>query len=121
MNSSRETIRGKSSNKKMFTTNVQHIPKSREGTTINCVFNTIRGFLLGFIIFRGEKIEDNYIRNRRLRMCMTMKRKTWMTSFLFKEFSSLFIRLVFKSISQNNKHLLILYGHGSHVILKSIK
>jgi hypothetical protein len=52
---------------------------------------------------------------------MTMKRITWMTSFLFKEFSSLFVRLVFKSIFQNNKHILILYGHGSHVILKSNK
>jgi hypothetical protein len=83
--------------------------------------NTIRDFLTRFITCRGEKIEDNYIRNPRLRMCMTMKRKTCMPSFLFKEFSSLFIRLVFKNISQNNKHLLTLYGHGSHVILKSIK
>jgi hypothetical protein len=51
---------------------------------------------------------------------MVMQNKTWMTTFLFKEFQSFFKNLVSNGISQSNTHLLILDGHGSHVTLKEI-
>jgi hypothetical protein len=44
-----------------------------------------------------------------------------MTCYLFKQFLSFFIRLVLGSLFQHNRHLLILNGHGSHVILKAIE
>jgi hypothetical protein len=51
---------------------------------------------------------------------MAMQTKVWMTSFLFKEFLSLFKRSLLGGISQFNWHLLILDGHGSHVTLEPI-
>jgi hypothetical protein len=52
---------------------------------------------------------------------MGVQTKAWMTSFLFKEFLSLFKRSILGGSSPNNHHLLILNGHGSHVNLKAIK
>jgi len=67
-----------------------------------------------FFIFSGEKIRINYIKNCKLGTCMAMHKKTWVTSFLFKEFLSFFIRLVHASIFQITRHILIkdkLKGH----------
>jgi hypothetical protein len=52
---------------------------------------------------------------------MGMQNKTWMTSFMFKEFLSFFKRFIQGGISQTNHDLLILDGHGSHITLKTIK
>ncbi len=52
---------------------------------------------------------------------MVVHTKTWMTSFLFKEFLSFFKKLVLGGIFPNNYHLLALDGHGSHVSLKTIE
>jgi hypothetical protein len=51
---------------------------------------------------------------------MAMQTQAWMTSFLFKEFLSLFKRSLLSGISQSNWHLLILNGRGSHVTLEAI-
>jgi hypothetical protein len=53
--------------------------------------------------------------------CMAMQTKAWMTSFLFKEFFSFFKDYVPSGISQTNRHLLIIHGHGSHVTLKDLE
>ncbi len=45
-------------------------------------------------------------------------KKAWMIYFMFKEFFSFFIKSILGGISQFTHHLLILNGHGSHVILK---
>jgi hypothetical protein len=52
---------------------------------------------------------------------MAMQSKAWMTTFLFKEFLSFFKSSILGGISRSNKHLLILDGHGSHVILETIE
>jgi len=52
---------------------------------------------------------------------MAMQKKTWLTSFLFKEFFTLFKKYVPGGVSITNQHLLILKGHGSHVTLEAIK
>jgi hypothetical protein len=44
-----------------------------------------------------------------------------MTTYLFKEFLSFFKMLVLSGISLTNCHILILDGHGSHVILQTIE
>jgi hypothetical protein len=51
---------------------------------------------------------------------MVVQKKTWTICFLFKVFFHFFIKLVLGGISQSNHHLLILDGHGSHV-LEAIK
>jgi IS4 transposase len=62
------------------------IPKSREWLVVNYAINVVGGVLLGFYIFRGEKLRDDYIRLYKLGTCMAMYKKTWMIIFLFKEF-----------------------------------
>jgi len=52
---------------------------------------------------------------------MAMQETTWMTSFLFKEFFTLFKKYVPSGMSFINQHLLVLDGHGSHVTLETIK
>jgi hypothetical protein len=79
--------------------------------------NAVEGLIPGFYIFRGERIKVDYIKHCKFGTCMVVQTKTWMTSFLFKEFSSFFKRLIPGGISPNNCHLLILDGHGSHVSL----
>jgi hypothetical protein len=44
-----------------------------------------------------------------------------MKAFLFKGFMSLFNNLVLSGISQSDRYLLILNGHGSHVTFKTIR
>jgi hypothetical protein len=39
-------------------------------------------------IFKGERIRDDYIQLYKLRACMAMQSKTWMTTYLFGEFLS---------------------------------
>jgi hypothetical protein len=74
--------------------------------------------ILGFYIFRGERIKDDYIMHYKPITCMAIQTKAWMTSFLFKIFLPFFKRSVPSGISPNNYHLLALHGHGSHVNLK---
>ncbi len=51
---------------------------------------------------------------------MVVQKKDMETYFMFKEFLSFFIKSIIIGISQSNHHLLILDGHGSHVILEAI-
>ncbi len=44
-----------------------------------------------------------------------------MTCYLFKQFLFIYIWLVPGGLSQQNKHILILEGHGSHVTLQAIE
>jgi len=52
---------------------------------------------------------------------MAVQTKTWMTSFLFKEFLSIFKKSILGGIFPSNHHLLIINGHGSHVNLEAIE
>jgi hypothetical protein len=46
--------------------------------------------ILGFYIFQGERIKDDYIKHCKFGTRMVVQTKTWMTSFLFKEFFVIF-------------------------------
>jgi hypothetical protein len=50
-----------------------------------------------------------------------MQKQTWMISYLFKEWLSLFSKSIPWGISQDNPHLLILDGHGSHVMIEAFE
>jgi hypothetical protein len=52
---------------------------------------------------------------------MTKQSKTWMMSFLFKDFFSFLKRAIPKDIFQSKLHLLVLDGHDSHVTLEATK
>ncbi len=48
------------------------IPKSKEWLTINCVVNVIGTTLPGFYIFKGKRIQNDYIQLCKPRACMAM-------------------------------------------------
>jgi hypothetical protein len=52
---------------------------------------------------------------------MAMQKKPWMITFLFKKFLSFFNKSILGGVPLNNRHLLILNGHGNHVTLETIK
>ncbi len=87
------------------------IPKSKEWLIVDYVVNVIGTTLPGFYIFRGERIYDDYIQLCKLRICMVMQSKAWMTTSLFKEFLSFFKRSILSGISLTTRHLFILHGH----------
>ncbi len=77
--------------------------------------------MLAFYIFKGERLQQNYIKDYKPGTCMVMQKKACMTTYLFKEFPSFFKRLILGGIFLTNHHLLILDGHGSHVTLQTIE
>ncbi len=66
------------------------MPKSREWLIVNYIINVVGTTLLGFYIFRGEKIHDDYIQLYKLGKCMAMQSKAWMTTYLSKKFFRIF-------------------------------
>ncbi|KAI5073799.1 hypothetical protein GOP47_0011812 [Adiantum capillus-veneris] len=48
---------------------------------------------------------------------MAMQKKAWMTSELFKAWLAHFDNDITRNTGKDNRHLLILDGHGSHVSL----
>ncbi len=83
--------------------------------------NEVGGLILGFYIFQGERIKDDYMKHCKFGTCMVVETKAWMTSFLFEEFLSFFKRSIPGGSSPSNHRLLILNGHGSHVSLEAIR
>jgi hypothetical protein len=75
----------------------------------------------GFIIFKGERLGDDYIKLCQPRTYMAMQKRAWMLSFLFKKFLAFFNKLVLSGMSITNQHLLILDGHANHVTLEAIE
>jgi len=78
-------------------------------------------FLPKFYIFRRWKEHIDYLQQCKPKTKMAMQTKTWMTNFIFKKLLSFFKKLIPCGISLNNRHLLMLNGHGSHVTLKVIE
>jgi hypothetical protein len=83
--------------------------------------NAARGSFPRFYIFKDERIRHDYIKHSKSRTCMVMQTKTWMTTFLFKEFLSFLKRTIPRGIFPSNQHLLVLNMHGSHVRLEAIE
>jgi hypothetical protein len=62
------------------------------------VVNAFEDFLLGFFIFKGERIKNDYIINCKPQTCIVMHNKIRMAFFLFKEVLS-FSKKMFLDIS----------------------
>jgi hypothetical protein len=69
------------------------------------------------LIFKGERLWDDYIKFRKLGICMAMQKKPWMIYFLLVYF---FKKCFLGRTSFNNRHLLVLDGHDSHVNFKTM-
>jgi hypothetical protein len=47
--------------------------------------------------------------------------KTWMTTYLFKQWLVFLYKYVLRGVYQHIRHLLILDGHGSHATIQALK
>ena len=76
-----------------------------------------------FYIFKGKQKLRNYIVKCEQDSCIAMQPNGWMTVFLFSPWITHFLSIVRRryGISQENRHLLILDGHGSHVTLEVVQ
>jgi hypothetical protein len=57
------------------------IPKSWELLIINCAIKARSMILLRFYIFIGERLRNDYIKLCKVRRCMVVQKKAWMTFF----------------------------------------
>ena len=99
------------------------LPNEREWLIVLTCINAAGQHIPGFYIFRGKRIRDNYIRFCEDGAAMAMQSEAWMTQFLFSSLISHFINSLGSQggISCENRHLLIVDGHNSHVTLEVVK
>ena len=97
------------------------LPKSREWITILCCVNAIGTSIPGFYLFKGKNQLKNYIQNCEPGACMAAHPHAWMTKELFLSWLFHFDASVPGGVSPNNRHLLILDGHGSHMAVQTIE
>ena len=68
------------------------LPNEREWLIVLTCINAAGKHILGFYIFRGKRIRDNYIRFCKDGAAMAMQLEAWMTLFLFSSRVSHFIK-----------------------------
>ena len=87
-------------------------------TTLTCI-NATGQYIPNFYIFKGKRIRANYIQHCENQAAMAMQPQAWLTQFLFRNWLSHFIQTLGSrgGISNQNRHLLIVDGHNSHVIV----
>ncbi len=96
------------------------IPKSCEWLIVNCEIIVVVGVLPRFNIFRGDKLQDDYIKLFKPWIYMANQKKAWMIYFLFKGFIPFFKKFIIGGVSFTNRHLLVLKGHDNHVTMPHI-
>ena len=99
------------------------VPDNREHITVLSCVNAAGAYIPNFYIFKGKRRQRNYIIRCEPKACMAMQPNAWMTAFLFSAWISHFISIVKEryGISMQNRHLLVLDGHGSHVTLEVVQ
>jgi hypothetical protein len=75
MVSSMPSGKGEKFGKKGLTTSYGTSVKSKEWLITNCVVNVVKGYVLGFHTFKGERIKEDYIRHCKLGTCIMMQTK----------------------------------------------
>ena len=91
-------------------------------SVLNCI-NVDRGYIPNFYILKSTYFFLDYIANYEAGAVMGMQPNAWMTRWLFGSWISDFIECLKKGPGEDltNRHLLILDGHNSHVIVKVVK
>ena len=99
------------------------VPNQREWLSVLVCINAAGTSIPSFYIFRGRRFRQNYIEKCEAGATMAMQQRAWMTSYLFSAWISHFIASVRRvgDISPQNRHLLILDGHNSHVTLDVVR
>ena len=91
-------------------------------SVLSCIYAG-GGSIPNFYILKGTYFLQDYIGGCEEKTIMDMQFNAWMTRWLFKSWISYFIECLKRgsSIDSNNRHLLIIDGHNSHVTLKVMK
>jgi hypothetical protein len=99
------------------------VPDEWEWLSVLVCINIAGLAIPSFYVFKGKHFRLNYIERCELGVIMSMQPRAWMTSYLFSTWISHFIGCVqcMGGISIENRHLLILNRHCSHVILDVVQ
>ena len=98
-------------------------PDQREHLSVLSCINAGGGSIPNFYILKGTYFLQDYIAGCEEGAVMGMQPNAWMTRWLFESWISHFIECLKKGpgIDLNNRHLLVLDGHNSHVTLEVMK
>ena len=97
-------------------------PDNREWMSIMTCVNAVGSYISNLYIFkRKTKPQINYIRDCEAGVTMTFQENGYMTFEIFLEWLGHFKNNVLGGMSKENKHLLILDGHASHVTNEVIR
>ena len=97
-------------------------PDNREWMSIMTCVNVVGSYIPKLYIFkRKTKPQINYIRDCEAGAAMTFQENGYVTSEIFLEWLGHFKNNVPGGMSKENKHLLILDGHASHVTNEAIR
>ena len=89
--------------------------RSREWIIIVFCVNATGSSILGLYSFKGKTQLKNYIQNCELGAYMDAHPHVWMTKELFINWTFHFVASVPSGLLLENRHLLILDDHGSHM------
>ena len=90
-------------------------------SVLSCV-NVDGGHIPNFYILKDMYFREDYITNCEARAVMGMQPNAWMTRRLFESWISHFIECLKRDpgVDMNNRHMLILDGHNSHVTIEIV-
>lgn len=89
-------VKGKNIGKKSFQSSLEHHSRSREWLMVNCVVNVTKKLPIRFLDLQ-RWVDQGWVHHTMQGMYMygnAKQSKAWMTSFLFKEFLSIFKKSV---------------------------
>ena len=98
-------------------------PDQREHLSVLNYINAGGGHIPNFYILKGIYFQEEYIANYEDRAVMGMQPNAWMTRWLFESWISHFIECLKRDpgIDLQNRHVLILDGHNSHITLEVVR
>ena len=98
-------------------------PNQREHLSVISCVNADGGSIPNFYILKGSYFLEDYIVRCKEGAVMGMQPNAWMTRWVFESWISHFVECMRRGqgLDQTNRHLLILDGHNSHVILEVVK
>ena len=96
------------------------MPYEREWISVLCCMNVDGASIPNFYIFKGKQFQRNYIEAFEARATMAMRPCAWMTSFLFAQWISHFVKSL-EAMRGVQRHLIILDGHVSHFSIQTVK
>lgn len=88
---------------------------SREWLTVLVCISVIGTFIPHFFILKGKYLLQNYVQDCGPGTTMNVQENGWVTNEIFCDWLDHFRRNVPGGVSTNNKHLLILDSHCSHI------